>query len=66
MAATESSFKSPQICVCHWLIPRLIWTQVNTKIKTSASIKMQNTTQIKKFSIQNFVGLMFTKKIEEF
>ena len=66
IAVIESSFGSPQIRLCHWHMLRSIQTQVNSKIKTSASIDKQTIIPIRKSAVQDFVRLIYSKTIEEF
>lgn len=66
IAAIESSFQAPQIRLCYWHMLRSMRTQANSKIKTSASIQGQLITQIRKFAVQDFLGLMYSRTVEEF
>lgn len=65
MAAIGRSFESPQIRLCHWHMLRSMRMQVNSKIKNS-STERQPTTQIRKSAVQDFVGIKFSKTVEEF
>lgn len=66
IAAIISSFESPQFRSYHRCMSRSMWSQVNAKIKTSASNEEKSLMQIKKSAAQDFMGLIYSKTIEEF